>query len=646
MGDLSKLFEPARIGNMELGNRIIMAPMGTFYATEDGLVTERLCRYYEERAKGGAALVIVEITAVAPEGKASPRELRVYGDGVKPGLRRLAEAIQRQGARAAIQFHHVGRQRQMQVPGGPPGPPVAPSAIPCQLMKVMPRPLTTGEVEQLVEDFAEAASIAQETGFDAVQFHGAHGYLICQFLSPYTNKRTDKYGGDVKGRMRFALDIVALTKEKVGQDFPILFRLSADEYVPGGLTTAETSVIARGLQDAGVHLIDVSAGNYESGQMTVQQGWLPRGCLVPLAVDIKKAVTIPVSVAGRINDPVLANSILEEGKADFVSLGRPFLADAEFPKKAREGRSEDIRKCIACCLCMDTVVGREQPLICAVNATVGREAETEMLPASSPKRVVVVGGGPAGMEAARVAALRGHTVTLFEKGDALGGQLRLAAIPPGKQEINTTVDYLSGQLSKLGVEVRLGEELTVEGVMRLKPDVVVLSSGARPAIPDIEGAKLPHVALAWDVIEGKVQVGQKVVVVGGGRVGCETAEFLADAGKHVTLVRMTGRGRLAGDVGLLVRRQYLEKFRASSIIIEANSPVERISREGVIIRKDGESRLVQADSVVLAPAPQPQNQLEERLKTLVPELHVIGDCAKPRGIADAIHEGFQVGYNL
>lgn len=646
MGDLAKLFEPASIGGIKLRNRIIMAPMGTFYATEDGLVTERMCRYYEERAKGGAALIVVEITAVAPEGKASPRELRVYGDGVLPGLRQLADSIHRHGARAAIQFHHAGRQRQERIPGGPPGPPVAPSAVPCRLMKVMPRPLTTDEVEHLVEAFAEAARIAREAGFDAVQFHGAHGYLICQFLSPYTNKRTDKYGGSLEGRMRFALDIVALTKEKVGQDFPILFRLSADEYVPGGLTTVETSIIARRLQEAGVHCIDVSAGNYESGHMSVQPGWLPRGCLVPLAVDIKRAVTIPVSVAGRINDPILANAILEEGKADFVSLGRPLLADPEFPKKAREGRIEDIRRCIACCLCMDTVVGREQPLICAVNAAVGKEAETEMRPAARSKRVVVVGGGPAGMEVARVAALRGHKVTLYEKGEALGGQLRLAAIPPGKHEIGTMISYLSRQLSKLGVEVKLGEDVTCEDVMKLKPDAVVLASGAWPTMPDIEGAKLPHVALAWDVIQGKVQVGPRVVVVGGGRVGCETAELLAAAGKQVTLVRMTGRGRLAGDVGLLFRRQYLTKLRESPIAIEADSLVDKITPEGVIIRKDGQFRLVEADSVVLAPAPQSQNQLEERLKALVPEVHVIGDCAKPRGIADAIHEGFEVGCTL
>jgi len=646
MDSLTKLFEPANIGTMQLKNRIIMAPMGTFFADDDGLVTERLRRYYAERAKGGVALIVVEITAVAPEGKASARELRIYGDGVIPGLKRLADAVHRNGAKIAIQFHHAGRQRGAEASDGPPGPPVAPSAIPCRLMKVMPRALTIGEIEGLVEAFAEAARRAQEAGFDAVMHHGAHGYLICQFLSPYSNKRTDKYGGDLDGRMRFALEIVAQSKEKVGADFPMLVRISADEYVPGGLAIDETRIVAQRLQDAGVHCVDVSAGNYESGHMTVQPGWLPRGCLVPLVMEIKKAVTIPVSVAGRINDPVLANSIIEQGKTDFVSLGRPLLADAEFPNKAREGRLEDIRMCTACCLCMDTVVANEQPLVCAVNATVGKEEESTLVPASKSKRVLVVGGGPAGMEAARVAAARGHTVTLCERGNSLGGQLLIAAIPPGKEELANITRFLSRELSKLGVDVRLGEKATIESIAEMKPDAVVVATGSFTVLPDIDGASLPHVALARDVLMDRKMVGQKVVVVGGGRVGCETADLLLNQGKDVTLVRMTGRGRLAGDIGVLTRRQYLARLRQSPMTIEANSPVERITKEGVIITKDGESTLVEANSVVLAPAPRPDNQLAEQLKDIVPELHVIGDCADPRGIIDAIHEGFRVGREL
>ena len=642
MNSLTRLFQPGSIGAMQLRNRIIMAPMGTLFANEDGSVSERLCRYYEERAKGGVALIIVEVTAVARGGKAHPRELGIYEDEFIPGLRRLVDSVHRHGASVAIQLHHTGRQTTAEAAGGQP---VAPSAIPCPLLKVMPRELTIQEIERLVEAYAEGANRAKEAGFDAVEIHGAHGYLICQFLSAYSNKRTDRYGGDIEGRMRFALDIVARAKEKVGTDFPTLFRLSAQEYVPNGLTLDETRIVAQRLQDAGIHCLDVSAGNYEAGHMTIQPGWLPRGCLVPLAEEIKAVVSIPVSVAGRINDPVLANTIIEQGKADFVSLGRPLLADPELPNKAREGRLDDIRMCTACCHCVDTVIGNAQPLTCAVNAAVGKE-EAIPVPALRPKRVLVVGGGPGGMEAARVAALRGHAVTLYEKEQALGGQLLIAAIPPGKEELATTTRFLSLQLSKLGVEVRTGQKATVDSITEMKPDAVVVATGSSTVLPDIAGASLPHVAMARDVIMDRKAVGQKVVVVGGGRVGCETAELLASRGKEVTLVRMTGHGRLAGDMGVMTRRQFLAKLRQSPIAIEARSPVERITREGVIIGRDGQSVLVEADSVVLAPAPASDNQLAEQLKGLVPELHIIGDSAEPRGIADAIHEGFRVACEL
>ena len=642
MNSLTRLFEPGSIGTMELGSRIIMAPMGTLFANEDGSVSDRLCRYYEERAKGGVALIIVEVTAVARGGKAHPRELGIYEDEFIPGLRRLVDSVHQYGVSIAIQLHHTGRQTTAEAAGGQP---VAPSAIPCPLLKVMPRELTTEEIEHLAAAYGEGARRAKEAGFDAVEIHGAHGYLICQFLSAYSNKRTDRYGGDLEGRMRFALDIVARAKEKVGTDFPMLFRLSAQEYVPGGLTLDETRIVAQRLQDAGVHCLDVSAGNYEAGHMIIQPGWLHRGCLVPLGEEIKRAVSIPVSVAGRISDPVLANTIIEQGKADFVSLGRPLLADPELPNKAREGRLEDIRMCTACCHCVDTVIGNAQPLTCAVNAAVGKE-EAIPVPALRPKRVLVVGGGPGGMEAARVAALRGHAVTLCEKEQVLGGQLLMAAIPPGKEELATTTRFLSLQLSKLGVEVRVGQRATVESITEMRPEAVVVATGSSTVRPDIVGASLPHVAMARDVIMDRKAVGQKVVVVGGGRVGCETAELLVSRAKEVTLVRMTGHGRLAGDMGVMTRRQFLAKLRQSPIAIEAHSPVERITREGVIIGKDGQSVLVEADSVVLAPAPGSDNQLAEQLKGLVPELHIIGDSAEPRGIADAIHEGFRVACEL
>jgi NADPH-dependent 2,4-dienoyl-CoA reductase/sulfur reductase-like enzyme len=513
-------------------------------------------------------------------------------------------------------------------------------------MKAVPRELTVAEIERLIDAFAAGARRAKEAGFDAVEIHGAHGYLLCQFLSPYSNKRTDVYGGSLENRMRFSLDVVARIKETVGPDFSLLFRFSAEEYVPGGLTLEETRVFAQRLQGAGVHGLDVSAGNYGAVHRMIQPGSAPRGCLAPLAGEIKKVVDIPVTVAGRMNDPVLADAILHEGKADFISLGRPLLADPEYPNKAKEGRFEDIRRCTACYHCFDMEIARAEPLHCAINASAGREAESVLSRAPKAKSVVVIGGGPGGMEAARVAALRGHSVTLYEKEPALGGQLLAASLPPGKGELATTITFLEAQLVKSGVEVKRGQQARVESIVSMQPDAVVIATGSSVVPPDIPGADMAKVAMARDVIMGRREVGRKVVIVGGGRVGCETALLLARRGKDVTLVRMTGRGRLAGDVGILSRGFLLRELRESRVTIEADSCVEAITREGVVIGKDGASIPIEADTVILSPAPSPDHRLAAQLRERVPELYVIGDADTPRTIADAIREGFRVGREL
>jgi 2,4-dienoyl-CoA reductase-like NADH-dependent reductase (Old Yellow Enzyme family)/thioredoxin reductase len=643
MSSLNSLFQPGAIGSMQMRNRIIMAPMGTLMANDDGTVSDHMCRYYEERAEGGAGLIIVEVTAVAREGKGHARILGIYDDGFIPGLGRLVASVHRHGVPVALQIYHAGRQTTAESAGCQP---VAPSPIACPLMKAMPRELSIEEIERLELAFGEGAKRAKEAGFDAVEVHGAHGYLICQFLSAYANNRTDRYGGGLENRMRFALNVLARVKENVGDDYPLLFRISAEEYVPNGLTIREARVLARRLQEAGVHCVDVSAGNYEGMEMMIQPGWVERGCLVPLAQQVKQVVSVPVTVAGRINDPVLANEIIQRGKADFVSLARPLLADPEYPNKAMEGRFEDIRKCTACMHCVDIEIGGAQPLGCAVNAAAGKEEESALCPAGKVKNVLVIGGGVGGMEAARVAAIRGHSVTLYEKEQAPGGQLRIASVPPGKQELGTTAEYLSTQLSRLGVDVRLGKEATAADIARAKPDVVIIAAGSLTVLPDIEGADLPRVALARDVLAGKRTVGQKVLVVGGGRVGCDTAELLASQGKDVTLARMSGRSRLAGDMGPIIRRLYMARLRQAPITIEAEGHVERITTEGALIAREGQLILIKADSVILSPAPHPNDQLAQQLKDVGFEVYTIGDAASPRSIADAIHDGFKVGREI
>jgi 2,4-dienoyl-CoA reductase-like NADH-dependent reductase (Old Yellow Enzyme family)/thioredoxin reductase len=639
MDELGELLKPSKIGKMPMANKVIMAPMYTQIGDEGGFVSDRLCAYYEERARGGMGLIIVENTVAAVGGDTGVRETAIYDDKFIPGLSRLADTIHKYGVKAAIQLHHAGRQRSALL-----GTPVAPSPIPCRFVRSQPRALTVEEIDGLVESYAAGALRARQAGFDAVEFHGAHGYLICQFLSAYTNKRTDKYGGSLENRMRFALDIVRQTRRKTGTDFPILFRISAKEFVPGGLDLAETTFIARALQDAGADCIDVSAGNYETGQWSCQPGWLPRGCLVPFAEEIKKNVTVPVIVAGRMVDPRLANKVLQEGRADFIALGRPFLADPQILIKAKEGRYDDIRMCMACCNCMDTLM-RVQPISCSINAELGHETE-KWLPAVKAKKVIVVGGGPGGMEAARVAAGRGHEVKLFEKDRMLGGQLIAAAIPPGKHELNTTINFLSSQIYKAGVDVRLGCAVNAEEIIGLHPDVVIIAAGSVTPVPDIPGAGKAGVLLARDVIAGKVQTGREVVIVGGGRVGCETAEMLAMQGKDVTLVRISGKGRLAGELGPASRGSFLEGLKGSGVKIRASAIIQSIDEKGVMVSEDGVITHIDADTVIVSPVPIADKDIARLLEGKVPELHVIGDCEQPRQILDAIHEAYAVAAGI
>ena len=633
MDELTELFKPAEIGTLHLANRVIMAPMFSQIADADGRVSDRICAYYEERARGGMGLIIVENTAVAPGGDSGPRELKIHDDEFIPGLKKLADAIHRHGVKAAIQLHHAGRQRVSAL-----GQPVAPSAIPCKFVKSIPRELTTDEADRLVEDFVDAAVRAKEAGFDAVEFHGAHGYLICQFLSGYTNKRQDKYGGTLDKRMRFALEIVRKTREKTGGDFPILFRISAKEFVETGLDLEETKIIARCLQEAGVDCVDVSSGNYETGQWSCQPGWMPRGCLVPFAEEIKKTLSVPVVVAGRIPDPRLADAILRQGKADFIALGRPFLADPEILVKAKRGAYDAIRMCMACCHCMDSLM-RGQPLACAINAEVGCE-QAKPGRTRHPGKVVVVGGGPAGMEAARIAALRGHRVSLFEKSSTLGGQLLLASIPPGKGELGTTLQYLRTQLAEMGVQIETGRTLTAEEIIAMAPDAVILATGSATARPAIPGSDLPHVTLAREVISGAAKTGRRVIVAGGGLVGCETAMLLSEQGKEVTLVRISGKGRLAGELGPASRASFLIKLADSGVKVLADAAIASIDANGAVITKAGSPVQLEADTIVLSPRPEPDESLLEKLKGKIRQVEVIGDCASARGIVDAIHEGY------
>ena len=634
-----KLFEPAWIGRMGLRNRLVMPPMATNYASEEGFVTPRMMDYYQERAKGGVGLVIVEFTCVdSPVGRFTRRQLVIDDDKFIPELSKLAEAIRLHGAKAAIQLHHAGRQASSSVTGQQP---VGPSPIPPPRGEP-PRELTPSEIAGIVARFAEGAERAVRAGFDGVEIHGAHGYLISQFLSPLSNQRQDAYGGDVEKRARLLLEVIEAIRERVGKDYPVWCRLSAAEFgVEGGITLEETQVVARLAERAGVDAIHVSGHALRLGrQPTIFQ---QPGAMVSLAEGVKKVVSVPVIAVSRI-PPELGESIVQEGRADLIAMGRALLADPHVPQKVASGRGEDIAPCIYCGTCLDSIMSREEGIWCAVNAALGREREYELKPAERPKRVVVVGGGPGGMEAARVASLRGHRVTLFERDDELGGQLLLASKPPFKDTIDTFRRYLADQLAKLGVELRLGENFTADLLDQFKPDVVVLAVGVMPFVPQIPGVEGKQVLLATEVLAG-AETGERVAVIGGELVGCETAAYLAEQGKRVTIMR---RGpALATKVGPTVRGPLLRGLEAKGVSILTGVEYEEITEAGVIVRTgEGERRTVEADTVVLAAGAKPNTELLAAVEGKVPQLFCVGDCIEPRGIREAVEDGYRVGLTL
>ncbi len=637
-----KLFTPFRIGALELKNRIVMAPMATHYADETGAVTDRLRNYYLERARGGTGLITIESGYIDTLGRGGMRRLGLHEDRLIPGLKMLVDLVHSAGAKICSQLHHAGRQVNVKNTGG--RYPVSASSLPAAMEAVVPRTLKIAEIEGLVEAFGQAARRSLAAGFDAILIHAAHGYLIHQFLSPLSNNRTDRYGGNLSGRLLFLREIVRRCREEVGKDFPLMVRISADEFIPGGINLEYGQRVARQLEKWGVDGLHVSAATHDTSEMEIQPMSIPRGCLVHLAERIKKVVSIPVGTVGRIVTPFMAEEILREGRADFVALGRALLADPEFPRKAFEGRPEDIRPCIACLQgCRDHLY-RGLPITCLVNPQAGMEREYEIRPASHPKRVFIVGGGPGGMEAAVTAALRGHEVTLAEKENHLGGQFYLAFLPAGKEEIRAYLDYLSVQLRKSGVKVRLNLEVDAKALEEVGADAIFLASGAVPIRPEIPGIDRENVLTAWEVLINPQRVKEKVVVIGGGSVGAETAEFLLDLGKDVTLVEMLPV--IASDMEMTNRKVLLRRLGEKGAKIRVLSHARAILPGEVEVEFNGKKEFISADTVVLAVGVKPNRALDGALKEVTGKVFTLGDCVSPRKAIDAIHEGFKIALEV
>ncbi|MFH1088156.1 MAG: FAD-dependent oxidoreductase, partial [Chloroflexota bacterium] len=575
-----------------------------------------------------------------------------WDDKFIPKLSELTRAVHQAGGKVSIQLQHNGKVLFKGLANLPPEEAakvdvVGPSAVPWVWNNLAPREMTKDDIKRLVEAFSDGARRARDAGFDAVEFHGAHGYLVGAFLSPFTNRRTDEYGGSVQNRARFACEIVSRARQKVGPDFPIDLRVSGCDYLQGGIAIEDTVRQAPMFVEAGANALHVSGSAQETTEWQFLSYLWPDGAIVHLAEAVKKAVRVPVITVGKIWDPAQAERILSEGKADFVALGRALLADPEWANKAREGR--DIRRCIYCNNCLSrTHEDRHKfgGLFCTVNPTLFRERDFALKPASQPKKVLVAGGGIAGMEAARTLAERGHQVTLYERSDSLGGQWNIASGQELKDSYRSVGERLTRGLKEAGVKVALNTEVTARLVEGERPDAVVVAAGAVPRAPDVPGCAGKNVVQAVDVLTGKVKAGKTVVVVGGRLVGMETAIFLAKQGKKVSLVTLRKLGENGKPPDVSIYRTLRDRMIELGVFIYPDSPVYEILDNGVYVNHNRELLFLAADTVVFAVGMKSENGLVEELKGVVKEIYTIGDAVQPRDGLDAIREGAEVGRKI
>jgi 2,4-dienoyl-CoA reductase-like NADH-dependent reductase (Old Yellow Enzyme family)/thioredoxin reductase len=555
-------------------------------------------------------------------------------------FKKLVEAVHKEGGKIVIQINHAGRQTSASITGSPI---VAPSAIPCPVRMEMPKELSYEEIQKIIEAFGEAAHRVKETGADGVEIHMAHGYLINQFLSPFSNKREDEYGGDADRRMRIALEVLRAVRNKVGAEFPVLCRLSADEYVDGGLKIDASKEIAKALERNGADALHVSACVAASGYLNHPPYYAEEGVFVHLAQGIKSVVGIPVITVGRIRTPELANRILEEKKADLVSMGRALIADPELPAKTLQEKMADIIPCISCNRCIQSI--RKGALACAVNPETGREGIFILKKTDRPKKIWIIGGGPAGMKAAEIAALRGHQVTLYEQQERLGGRFLLAAIPPKKQILKDFIDQLKRQLQKLPVKVLIGRPFTPASLRRGKPDAVIVATGAKSFFPPIEGIREAKTISVEDALLGSAPLGKKVLVIGGGGIGAEAADYFSEEGKEVTLVEM--REGIALDLVGHLQHFLNKRLREKGVRLLTSTKAIRFEKQGVWVEdSQGTKKLEGFDSIVIALGFIADDEPVQTLKGKVSEVYVVGDASKPREVMEALAEGEEVALKI
>ena len=634
-----KLFEPGKIGNLEIRNRIVMPAMGCSLAEVTGEPGPRMIRYYTDRAKGGAGLIITEITRVDDEtGVGTPNQLSVTNTHVIGQLSRLVESVHTYGTKLFVQLHHPGNQTPSRLIGGK--QPVSASDVTCKVIGEQPRALTTEEVEAMVRKFVTGAVIAQKAGVDGVEIHAAHGYLVSQFLSPYTNKRTDKYGGSFEARLRFITEIIMGIKAYCGPKFPISVRMNGDDFLPGGITLEDSVKIAVYLEKLGVACINVSCGMYDSGATIIEPSYFAEGWKKHLSTAIKNAVSIPVIAVDNIKHPSVAEALLEEGASDFVGIARGFLADANWGVKAKKGEDLYIRKCLGCMECF-RILNDGLPLGCTLNPILGREfefGEDKLVRNGNSTPVAVIGGGPAGMQAALVLAKRGFRTILFEAGDRLGGTVNLAAMPPNKGMLAEFVETQKAEIEKAGVEVRLNAKADVETLKACGVKAVFMATGGKAVRPNLPG--IEKAVTAEDVLAGKAEANGDLVIVGGGVTGLETAELLGKDHK-VTVVEMLDK--VGGNLYPSVVMHLAQEIMKQGGTIAKSTALVSVEDNGVKVKdtKTEEEKFIPADTVILAMGVRSERPLiSELCEEFGENVVLVGDADRPGQIYDALHSAY------
>ncbi len=652
MKNLDHLLSPFKIKSMELRNRVVMPPMGTRLGNEDSTVSEANLAYMKRRAQSGAGLIITEITEVHPLGSGSPRSLAVWDDKYIPGLKKLADVVHAQGGKVAMQLHHTGRENVMLLRTGEA---IGPSAIRSFRFPQLgiPREMTREQIQETIASFASAALRAKTAGYDAVELHAAHGYLLMQFLSAHCNQRKDEYGGDFRARSRFILECLEAVRKKVGPDFPISLRLSCEECIINGYTVEDVQTIIPDIVTAGADMIDVSFGTHANAEVSVgtPNASAPveyeQGFKAWLARKIKDVTNVPVISVGRYFDPYFMNDVIARGDADLVAVAREHLADPDFLKNAIEGHPEDTYECLACNQgCIERLIYEQKSIRCAINPETGQELIRPKGPAAKSRKVWVIGGGPGGLTAALEAARLGHSVTLFEKEKKTGGQIHYAEKAPHKAVYGRWIQTLTNNCRKKGADIKTGTEVTEDMIKTGKPDVVVLATGGDKTTCPVEGISASVVCDAWQILNGEVTLKDNTVVIGAGPVGMETADFLCDKGvKNVMLVEMLADMPVPpqGAHNTMMHR----RLEAAGAKFMLNTRVEKIGDGFVVVSTDGvEKKIEPVGQVIVAVGITPRQQFKEMLAKNNIRHFIVGDAIEPRRIIEATTEGAQAAWDI